>query len=308
MSIQEVAGLPPSFANLTIARWLEDVERLTLTASDGVEFNVYHAGTPGKPAILLINPVGVSVLLLSPLMRYLSEDYFVVSWETRGLPSINAGREDLSLTVDDHVNDARMVLAHFRIEQADIVAFCSGTSIALPLLEQRTTRASKAVLISPSVLIDGDVKMTNYQRTVIPIWCEVMSKGKDYCAIISNFMRAAQPKAGDVDAEIDYVNRLPFANGQSTYKYAALHTHLNETRHGRVFGELPVPVLLVHAHDDDLIHVDVSRFIEGRLQRSNFHVLDKGGHFAICKNEELHRAIKGYLMDPASTVNVGTLP
>ena len=39
--------------------------------------------------------------------------------------------------------------------------------------------------------------MTNYQRTVIPIWQDVMKKGRDYCAIISNFMRATRPDIGE---------------------------------------------------------------------------------------------------------------
>jgi 3-oxoadipate enol-lactonase len=296
-----------AFAGLTIASWLDGIGCAVLTANDGVALNVFHAGAREKPALLLINPIGVSMLLLSPLMRFLSEDYFVVSWETRGLPSLNAAHESISLTVDDHVRDVECVLEHFGVASADIVAFCSGTSIALPLLAGAKTGASRAVLISPSVLIDGEVKMTNYQRTVIPIWHEVMSKGKDYCAIISNFMRAGRPQAGDIDAEIDYVNRLPFANAQSTHKYAQLHAHVNESRHAQIFAELSVPVLLVHAQDDELIHVDVSRFIEGRLQRKKHYVLEQGGHFAICKNAELHRAIRSYLADPEGTQNVGTL-
>lgn len=295
-TVPEAEAGDAQFSGLSIASWLEGVNTVDVTAGDGLLVRGYYAGNPADDALILINPVGVSMLLLSPLLRFLSRDYFVVSWETRGLPSSQPGAEP-SLTVDDHLNDAQCLLEHFNIQRADVVAFCSGTSIALPMLVSRRIGANKAVLISPSVLIDGEVAMTNYQRTVIPIWQDVMRKGKDYCAIISNFMRAERPPTGDVQREIDYVNRLPFLDGDSTYQYAKLHAHLNEIRHAAIFSELQVPVLLVHARDDELIHFDVSRFIEGRLRRSRFHVIEAGGHFAICTHTEVHHAIRAYLRD-----------
>lgn len=301
------AVAPETFAELEIARWLDGIDSLTVCAHDGLPLKAYRAGEPTSPPLLLINPIGVSVLLLAPLMRFLARRYFVLSWESRGLPSVSPHDDEVSLTVEDHIQDACTLLAQHGIAKADLVAFCSGTSIALPLLQRRAIGARKAVLISPSILIDGEVQMTNYQRTVIPIWNEVMTKGRDYCAIISNFMRAARPTPGDLVAEIDYVNRLPFIDGQSTYRYAKLHSHVNETRHSSVFSELPLPLLLVHAKDDELIHFDVSRFIGGRLSNCRHFVLDQGGHFAICTNEAMHLAIRDYLENPEATTNVGSL-
>jgi pimeloyl-ACP methyl ester carboxylesterase len=98
-----------------------------------------------------------------------------------------------------------------------------------------------------------------------------------------------------VQAELDYVNRLPFVDGSSTYQYARLLASVNQTRYSDLFDKLSIPVLLLHATDDDLIHVELSRYMHRRICNSKLHLVENGGHYAICKNEAMHAAISGYL-------------
>jgi 3-oxoadipate enol-lactonase len=288
-------SMASTLRGLSISSWLEPIGHAVLTSADGLALNAYHAGSHGKPPVLLINPIGVSVLLLAPLMRHLAQDYFVLSWETRGLPSLNPDREEISTRIDDHLDDACRILDHYGVGAVDLVSYCSGTSIALSLLGAGRIKVSKAVFISPSVLIEEKLPMTNHQRTVVPIWADVAKKGRAYCTIMSNLMAPKRPHDGNVQAELDYVNRLPFVDGSSTYQYARLLASVNQTRYSDLFDKLSIPVLLLHATDDDLIHVELSRYMHRRICNSKLHLVENGGHYAICKNEAMHAAISGYL-------------
>jgi pimeloyl-ACP methyl ester carboxylesterase len=285
-------------AGLGIQSWCDGIVREELTTAQGLRLQTYHAGPPEAEAVLLINPIGVSMLLLAPLMRQLAKTHFVLNWETRGLPSLNPGSLP-SMEIGDHLEDARALLAHHRIRRLQLVSYCSGTSIALSLLASGSSEVTRAVFVSPSILIRDAIAMTAHQRTVVPIWEDVAAKGPDYCAIVSNLMAPARPTGGDIATELDYVNRLPFVDGQSTYLYARLLASANRIVYGDLFARLATPVLLLHAEDDELIHVELSRYLARRLPQAQLQLIERGGHYAICSDGRMHDHI-GRFLAPAS--------
>ena len=74
-------------------------ERLTVPASDGVALNVYRAGNPARPAVLICNDIGMPAEFVRPLAAQLARRWHVITWESRTLPGMARCRQDADVSI-----------------------------------------------------------------------------------------------------------------------------------------------------------------------------------------------------------------
>lgn len=98
---------------------------------DCAQMKVFSAGDRSKPAAVLVNAIGMPVEFWSRFAKQLSDEFFVLTWETRGCPNIDLRCDLQSHSFTHHVRDLFAVLDRFDVEEASIVGWCSGAQIAL---------------------------------------------------------------------------------------------------------------------------------------------------------------------------------
>ncbi len=267
-----------------------------IEADDGTPLSVFRAGKSEAPAILLVNALGVSCLFLAQVASRLASDYHVITWESRGLPDSRQLKEDGNLSIERHCRDAAAILGHGEIRCAGIVAYCSGTNVAVFGLAEGILRSRALCIVSPSMRLGQSTEQTRYQRTMLPLWETVARSGPRHAALVRALLEQGQKQTipGSVDWELECLNNLPFRTNESTYRYARLQAECLKHDWSHYLAQLQVPVLVLHGKQDDKIHTESAAAVAEAAGATAFRTFPTG-HFGIYTSSALHEAIAEFI-------------
>ncbi|WP_321499673.1 alpha/beta hydrolase [Breoghania sp.] len=289
--------LPSEAANWRLVEESRVFRHQPVTATDGETIHAFTCGAQEKPTVLLINALGMSSLLMARLAKVLSCDFHVVTWETRGLPSVGPDHTLPDLSLKRHVNDALTVLSQTgSTAPFGIVAFCSGVNVALRGLMQNKLDCDRLCIVSPSIHLDCSQEETDYQRTMLPMWLDVAERGQPYASLIH---RLLQSKSGDQETgltgEVEVLDKLPFATAQSTFIYAIMQASCRDETIFANADTISIPTLVVHCDNDEIIHADTSRQLTSKLANARHLKIAHHAHYGICTSDEMHIEIMNFL-------------
>uniref|UniRef100_UPI0018170D7E alpha/beta fold hydrolase n=1 Tax=Ramlibacter sp. TaxID=1917967 RepID=UPI0018170D7E len=262
---------------------------------DGVTLRALTAGERHRPTVLLINALGISGVFLAGLAAELAPRHHVVTWESRGLPDFAAARDDADYSVERHVGDAAQVLAALDVKPQAIVSYCSGSPIAAMGLARGQLSAQAWCAISPSIHVPGGAQ-TDYQRTMLPMWAQMVKTGHRHAALVRGLIRQQMREDdGSLAHELHHYNNRPFLTVESTYRYAQLQSACLQPDWPALLARIDLPALIVHAGSDDVIHRETSMLVARHIPHAEFAEVPGAGHFAIYDNDSVLERIGAFL-------------
>lgn len=295
-----LAYLEAEHRAFAVCRGAEVFREDTIEASDGMPLTVLQAGDPRRPAVLLINALGVSCLFLAEIARRLAPDYHVLTWESRGLPNEVPLADRADLSVERHCLDAAEVLTAKGAEAGAVVAYCSGANVAVYALAKGVIRAERLCIISPSMQVDAAGPQTDYQRTMLPLWEKIDRSGPAHAALVRALLKeGARSGHGSIDDELRVLNDLPFRTNESTYRYARLQAECLRHDWPGLLRQVQASTLVFHCDQDDMIHSETSRAVARHVAGAAFRTIP-AGHFAVYTSRELHDEVAAFLGDPVT--------
>jgi pimeloyl-ACP methyl ester carboxylesterase len=272
-------------------------KRSIVKARDGRHLAVFEAGDRRHPAVLLVNALGMSVLFLAALARYLAPIRHVVTWETRGLPDSSNADLNEDLAIVRHAEDPADVLASTGRAAEAVVSYCSGVNVATYGLTHGLLSASRLCVVSPSIELPTAHGQTDYQRTMLPIWRSVAASGLRQAALIHQLLSDSQvSRPHGLHAELHELNNLPFLTAETTYLYARMQAACLDHSLLDRLSSLKAATLVIHCNDDDLIHADTARALAAAMPGSRYEQLDDAGHFGIYTSNALHRLVADFVL------------
>lgn len=259
-------------------------------ADDGQPLHVFEAGDRSNPTLLLVNAVGMSVLFLAAIARELSQQYHVVSWETRGLPRASESGADSDLSLERLAKDGADVLWRLGISQPEgILTYCSGVNVALCGLVRGLFTTRRLCIVSPSIELPVPREETVYQRTMLPIWRDVAEKGASEAALIQRLLQTSASSApAGLAEELETIDRLPFLTPETTYTYARLQAACRDETVFAGLGTVRLPALVLHCCDDTVIHADTATTLVDALPACSYAEIRNSGHFGIFTSDTIH--------------------
>jgi pimeloyl-ACP methyl ester carboxylesterase len=265
-------------------------------STDGTPLTVYECGCPQAPAVVLVNPIGISLLLLAPLAKALGHNHRIVTWESRALPNWDPSSLDCDTSVEAQLADMARVFAAKQLVVPHLVAYCSGASLAVEALAQGAVTAASLCLVSPSLQLGKDTPRTDYQSKILPLWPRLARQGKTGAAMLRALLAHSDHKhATGREAELDAINTLPFRTDETTLLFAKLLGPWIEIHMASRLARVHTPALILHCEDDPLIHVDSVRAIQRALPSAELILTAAGGHFAVSTSAEMHGAVLSHL-------------
>jgi 3-oxoadipate enol-lactonase len=118
---------------------------MKLVTSKDCQLRVEHTPRPGAPALLLLNPLGVSVDIWDEQLTALSERYELIRFYARGHGKSTIG-EHQEATIELLANDALAVLEACGIARAHLCGISLGGMIAMHLAAHTPDCVLKVVL------------------------------------------------------------------------------------------------------------------------------------------------------------------
>jgi pimeloyl-ACP methyl ester carboxylesterase len=252
------------------------VEHVAIPREKGVALSAYASARRELPAILLALPCGMPLDLCLGWFEALSERYFVVTWETRGLFGACDQFDNIRCDVDAQVDDMFAVMDRFGLERAQLMGICGGAVTALCAAVKHSERVNSLSLWYGDYNLSNDALRTKHQQNYEWLM-EAAAQDRD-AALDLQRMVTDQATLATVPAEIAHAALYPYANAELMYRYSRLSDALNKTDVLGWLSQVTVPTLVVTGDNDETTHCGGSVFVAERIPGARLEVEAGGNH------------------------------
>lgn len=283
--------------------------RTQVTAADGIELCVSTFGDESKPALVLANAYGMPSDFMFPLAKRLSDQYRVITWDSRWVPAITHEFDIEKCHSLTHARDLISILDHFEIASAPVVGWSSGAQVSLRAMAEFPQRLQCSVLLNGGVSIplSSEIQITEFEKNIRSLFPKIASSyrfAQKYCDLIYG----AHATTGDgedrkmistiltsTDPFLLYMTSVPFRTPESLFRYASMMNGLFNERDDAWTSSVPHPVL-VHVGGKDLVtHPDVGRFLVKGLKHGELSLDEDGDHFSHFYDDDVAVMIKKFV-------------
>jgi pimeloyl-ACP methyl ester carboxylesterase/enamine deaminase RidA (YjgF/YER057c/UK114 family) len=260
---------------------------------------------------VLINAFGMTVELLEAIARELRDAYFVVSWDSRGIPSFAEAFPEDACDVTAHAKDLAAVLEHHGAAGAHLVGWCTGAQVALRFRALWPARVTSLTSLSGAFSFPEAVGATEFKRNIMYLMPRVAAS-RAHAAAYHRMLyghkapaREVAIEAGDrarvegallsSDQLVTNLTSAPFKDPESLYRYARLVMHLvREPAHAWADG-VTCPVLILSGAHDTVAHPEESRELARRIPHAELEIGEGWDHFSLLHEPELARRVRRFL-------------
>ena len=164
----------------------EGIREGRLRSFDGTEIATFRQGHRGR-WLLLANGLGGNVNAWVHQLRHFDGRVRFATWDYRGLYK-SGPPANRSVTIDDHVGDAQVVMQEYGIKDAVVIGWSMGVQVALELYRRHPESVAALVLLNGT---HGRPLQESLARSWGPITCGLRAVGRAAPAVL----RAVGPLA-----------------------------------------------------------------------------------------------------------------
>ncbi|TCK33804.1 pimeloyl-ACP methyl ester carboxylesterase [Paraburkholderia sp. BL8N3] len=256
------------------------VETAGVAREPGVTLDAYACGQRDAPPLVMVLPFGMPVELCAGWIAELSRHHYVVTWGTRCLfgacADFDVARGDLYAQVEDLFE----VMAHFGVDDAQLMGICGGavTAIAAAAEARRAARVTSLSLWYGDYPF-GEAGLRTPHQANFEWLMEAAAQGRDEARELQQ-MFVDPGTLATTPREIAHLALYPYANAELFYRYACLNDALNKTDILPWMSRVTVRTLIVTGDADETTHAGGSAFVAERIPGARLVVEPGGSHTA----------------------------
>lgn len=280
----------------------------TVASRDGLALKVFSVGNPGLPTLLLANAYGMPAEFMWPLAQRLKDDFHVVTWECRWVPTAAHPFDGGDCGSMIHAMDAIDIANALGVESFNMAGWSSGAQVTLRAMAAYPSRIDAGVVLNPGVSISPSerVRVTRFETGIRSLFLKISGNyrmAEKYCELIygaagtdANDNRMLNNILTSTDPYLLYMTSMPFRTPESLYRYANMMHTLFSERPDAWTHDVEQPVLVYVGENDIVTHPDIGRALCDGLRNGKLHLDGDGDHFSHyydARTAELIRAFVG---------------
>lgn len=250
-----------------------------LVTADGVRLRSFAAGGPGAPPIVLASACGMPAQLCGDWLRFLSQDRFALTWETRGMsdPVGPAGQFDrLDHSLDAQAGDLVAVMDHHQLPRAHVMGMCGGAVIAVAAAARFPDRVASLSLWHGD--FSGSPCQTTPHQDDLKALLVMAGKDRAEAAVVNEAL--SHTALAGVPPELASLVGYPYSSDELFYRYCRLTGATMTTDVSELLPAVRQPALVVTSQDDHTAHPDGSHWAAARLPAAELSVEPHGDHLS----------------------------
>ncbi|MFD2588186.1 alpha/beta fold hydrolase [Croceitalea marina] len=253
--------------------FVSKINPIQFPSYDLAKLNVYTFGEDKNPAIIMALPCGMPLVIAQKWIEHLSNDYFVITWETRGLfADINVS----SFALDANVKDLIQIIDYFNPKNTHVFGMCSGAVVALKAIHQFPEKFSSASFWHGDYnWRDKDI-WTKYQKDLKATLC-IAKTSINEASVIRDIICAKKSRLS-LPASLACTFMYPYLNGKLFYNYANLNESIQDFEINEIVKEIETPILIATSKDDSIAHPKGSTKLNEHLKNSVYYERVDGDH------------------------------
>lgn len=261
-----------------------NIETLHLITRDHVALSVHAGGNRQRPAIVLALPCGMPFDLCRDWFNALSERFFVVTWETRGLFGSCTAFDQIAVDTDAQVGDLIDVMNHHEISTAHLMGICGGAVIAISAAAAHNNRVNSLSLWHGDYNLGDNALRTKHQQNFEWLMETAALDRNEASDLQALFLD--QATLATIPESIAHAALYPYVNPELFYRYARLNDALNKTELQSRLAQVLAPTLVVAGDADETTHIGGSRHIAEFISDATLHVERDGSHLAFFESTQ----------------------
>jgi len=260
---------------------------------DGEKLCIHKIENNTKPTLVIVNAYGMPIDFITPLAKNLSDDYQIITWDSRWVPSLTQNFNIDKCNSLTHTKDLIEILNYFNIDQCNIVGWSSGVQVCLRTMAEFGERIKCAVLLNGgvSLKLDENSQITEYEkniRSLLPKIGKNKRMAKLYCDLIygtsSHLDKKDQKSMGTIltstDPHLLYMTSMPFRTPEALYRYANMMSKMFAEQGDAYTSSIDKPVLVYGCLNDKITHPDVAKGLASAIKNSELYLSETNDHFA----------------------------
>jgi len=283
------------------AREYLGVTKTHLVARDGEMLQLYECGQDDAPPLIMVNPIGIPILLVTRLIRRLAVCYRVTCWLQRNIgtpPDTSHPNGAFETLLDDLVH-----IAHSRnARSAPMVGVCSGATLLVRAAARKLIDPEHLVLISPLIRFNEGYVPSQFESTVVP-YMRMIAKGNRALAQQIIQLSKKDSLVQGTSEDMQLVQGADRANLQSIdalLSYAAIVDSFMSQQFDADIPALEGRISIVSAAGDKMIAAASVRKLASLIPQASLTEFSAGGHYAIFVDERAREDIAGKLIASGS--------
>ncbi len=257
------------------------INKHSLTSDDGTELNVFSYGNENNNPILIVLPTGMPMLIMKFWIEILSNEYFVVTWETRGMFNLPVDNKELDFNIEAQLVDLEHVVEFFNLDKVHLFGVCHGSNLALHACHKLKEKITSVSFWHGDFNWNDDDKLTYIQQNMkrmletandqddIPVLRSFMCNPKSISRLSTDYPIKMLPHI-----LYPYITDQVFSNFVKLSK-DVLYRDLNE-----IVNKVDQKVLVVTSSKDNTAHPAGSIELHSQLKNSEFHDRHEGSHIS----------------------------
>ncbi|WP_188152147.1 alpha/beta fold hydrolase [Teredinibacter waterburyi] len=266
-----------------------------------------------RETVVLVNAFGMINDIWTSLVKELRQNYKIVTWDTRGIPSLTEKFDENNCNIDAHVADMERVLSFYAVERAHAIGWCTGAQVSLKFSHLNSGRLLSFVSLNGAYSFYDDVSITDFKRNIMHLMPKVASS-RAHAEAYHRMMygnKTSEVSSSNKDVELDRekvestissseelvvnMTTAPFRTAESLYRYAHLVMHLiKEPKHAWADG-LTCRSLVLSGGNDTVAHPQESQEIARRIPHSKLVLDPNEDHFSVYHSSTYRQHIIDFL-------------
>lgn len=246
---------------------------------DGASLKAYAGGATNGKVVVMVPPCGMPFQLCEQWLRYLSQEHYVITWESRGLFGKTDNFDALNYDVASQAKDLFAVMNHFEIEEAHVMGLCGGAAIALTAASLEPIRVSSLSLWHGDFELGNNSQKTRYQKD-LQILMSMAGNNRTQAASLQKLF--TQPNIlENIPANLAHLVLYPYTTGELLFRYGKLNGNIMTAEIMPILEKVSQPTLVVTSFDDTTAHPEGSLYVADKLSNATLHTKLHGSHISL---------------------------
>ncbi|NMF64058.1 alpha/beta hydrolase [Brasilonema octagenarum UFV-E1] len=258
-------------------------KRSEVISFDGALLRAYAGGVANGKVVIIVPPCGMPVELCEYWVHYLSQEHYVITWESRGLFGKTENFDALGYDVFSQAKDLFAVMDYFGIDCSHVMGLCGGAAIALTAASLQPERVSSLSLWHGDFELGDNCQKTRHQKD-LQILMSMAGSNRTQAASLQKLF--AQPAIlENIPMHLAHLILYPYVTGELFFRYGKLNGSIMNADIIPFLNKVLQPTLVVTSKDDTTAHPEGSLFVADKLSNATLHIELHGDHISLFSAE-----------------------
>ena len=264
-----------------------------VTSPDGTRLNVFSYGLVENDPIIIVLPTGLPVQIMKPWIETLADNYFVITWETRGMSGATVNKK---LNIQGQLEDLQQIIEFFNLDGVHLFGVCHGANLALHACHELKSKVVSASLWHGDFNWNDDTKLTFVQQNMKNLL--ELFNNRDEASAFRSLMsnpKSISKLSKDYPLKMLPLIMYPYLTDQIFSNFMKLTKDILYRDLKEIATKVRQRILVVTSASDNTAHPAGSILMHSHLENSEFYDRQEGSHMSFFEAPtELYRVFSAF--------------